>query len=161
WKRLCEVIGQPALARDPDLAKASDRVRHRARADAAIEAWISCLRADEAAQALQAHGIAAGPVVAVNALAREPNIAHRGLYKAGGMRSAIRYFDTPAGCFASRLRHGDAARARAAASDAPLAGVRVLELGQYTTAPLVARNLGALGADVLKIEPPGGDAARE
>ena len=43
---------------------------------------------------------------------------------------------------------------------APLAGLKVLELGQYTTAPLVARNLGALGAEVLKIEPPGGDAAR-
>ena len=42
----------------------------------------------------------------------------------------------------------------------PLAGLKVLEIGQYTTAPLVARNLGALGAEVLKIEPPGGDAAR-
>jgi crotonobetainyl-CoA:carnitine CoA-transferase CaiB-like acyl-CoA transferase len=42
----------------------------------------------------------------------------------------------------------------------PLAGLRVLEIGQYTTAPLVARNLGALGAEVLKIEPPNGDAAR-
>jgi crotonobetainyl-CoA:carnitine CoA-transferase CaiB-like acyl-CoA transferase len=38
--------------------------------------------------------------------------------------------------------------------------LKVIELGQYTTAPFVARHLGAFGADVLKIEPPGGDATR-
>lgn len=43
---------------------------------------------------------------------------------------------------------------------APLAGIRVLEIGQYTTAPLVGRQLGALGAEVYKIEPPGGEGSR-
>ena len=43
----------------------------------------------------------------------------------------------------------------------PLTGVRVLEIGQYTTAPLTARHLASLGAEVIKIEPPSGDAARE
>ena len=42
----------------------------------------------------------------------------------------------------------------------PLAGLRVLEIGQYTTAPLVSRQLAALGAEVFKIEPPNGDSSR-
>ena len=34
-------------------------------------------------------------------------------------------------------------------------------MGQFTTAPLVGRQLGALGADVTKLEPNGGEPARE
>ena len=43
---------------------------------------------------------------------------------------------------------------------AVLAGVRVVEVGHYTTVPMTSRLMGALGADVIKVEPPGGDAAR-
>ena len=44
--------------------------------------------------------------------------------------------------------------------DAPLQGLRVLDLGQYIAAPAAAQTLADLGADVIKLEPPGGDAAR-
>lgn len=42
----------------------------------------------------------------------------------------------------------------------PLAGIRVLEIGHYTTAPAAARLLAALGAEVIKVEPPEGEAVR-
>ena len=42
----------------------------------------------------------------------------------------------------------------------PLKGVRVIEFGQFIAAPAAAQVLADLGADVIKIEPPGGDAAR-
>ncbi|HVX29849.1 MAG TPA: CoA transferase [Nitrolancea sp.] len=42
----------------------------------------------------------------------------------------------------------------------PLAGVRVLEFGQAVSSPMCTMMLGDLGADVVKIEPPHGDAAR-
>ena len=41
-----------------------------------------------------------------------------------------------------------------------LAGLRVLELGDFAAAPFCARILGDLGADVIKVEPPHGDSAR-
>ena len=43
----------------------------------------------------------------------------------------------------------------------PLAGVTVLELAQNLAGPYAAQILAALGADVIKGERPGGDAARE
>ncbi len=43
----------------------------------------------------------------------------------------------------------------------PLSGLRVLEIGHYVAAPFAARILGDLGADIIKIEPPGGDPARQ
>lgn len=43
----------------------------------------------------------------------------------------------------------------------PLAGLRVLEFGQFIAAPAAGQTLADLGADVVKVEPPGGDAARQ
>lgn len=42
----------------------------------------------------------------------------------------------------------------------PLSGLRVIEIGHYTTAPAAARQLAALGAEVIKLEPPEGEAVR-
>ena len=44
---------------------------------------------------------------------------------------------------------------------APLAGIRVLELGHYVAAPFATRLLADLGAEVVKVEPPGGDPVRQ
>ena len=41
-----------------------------------------------------------------------------------------------------------------------LDGIRVVELGQMVAAPWTAKLLADLGADVIKVEPPHGDAAR-
>lgn len=43
---------------------------------------------------------------------------------------------------------------------AALVGLRVVEVAQNLAGPFCARILGDLGADVVKVEPPGGDAAR-
>jgi crotonobetainyl-CoA:carnitine CoA-transferase CaiB-like acyl-CoA transferase len=43
----------------------------------------------------------------------------------------------------------------------PLSGVRVLELGHFVAAPFATRLLGDLGADIIKVEPPGGDPVRQ
>lgn len=44
--------------------------------------------------------------------------------------------------------------------NAPLSGVRVVELGAYTTGPLCARYLSNLGAEVIKVEPLKGESMR-
>ena len=42
----------------------------------------------------------------------------------------------------------------------PLAGLRVLDYAQYVAGPFAAMMLADLGAEVIKVEPPRGDAWR-
>jgi crotonobetainyl-CoA:carnitine CoA-transferase CaiB-like acyl-CoA transferase len=46
-------------------------------------------------------------------------------------------------------------------TQAPLEGVKVVEMGRVMAAPFCAQMLGDMGADVIKVEmPPGGDESR-
>lgn len=42
----------------------------------------------------------------------------------------------------------------------PLEGLRVLELGTFVSAPYCGKLFAGYGAEVIKVEPPGGDIAR-
>ncbi|MFF4013152.1 CoA transferase [Streptomyces sp. NPDC001717] len=61
---------------------------------------------------------------------------------------------------ADGLPSGNPRRQAGPAARGPLAGLTVLEAGRRIQAPLAAHLLGLLGAEVIRIEPPGGDPLR-
>ena len=87
------------------------------------------------------------------------------VFDAGGIAAAVRTLDEwqahPQGQALAReplIAHrmiGDAAPNARARADQPAAGVRVLDFTRVIAGPVCTRFLGALGADVLRLDPPG------
>jgi len=59
------------------------------------------------------------------------------------------------------MRPMTTASASSPGATGPLAGLKVLELGQLIAGPFAGKTLGDFGAEVIKVEPPGtGDPLR-
>jgi len=185
WSRLCKLIGQPALAQRAGFATNAERVSRRGEVDDTLQQWAATLTVEQCIERLTTNDIACGPILTLDQLATESNLLHRKMVRrifdpAGpgeitipGSPLAV---SLPTAADDSRVPAPDEHRAylktlvssrkrpalphQDAGKALPLAGMRVVEIGQYTTAPLVGRQLGALGAEVFKIEPPGGEGSR-
>ncbi|OGA55346.1 MAG: hypothetical protein A3F74_12530 [Betaproteobacteria bacterium RIFCSPLOWO2_12_FULL_62_58] len=183
WGRVCEVIGRPELKRDPRFSSMGGRVEHADKADAAIEPWIASHTVGQCLKAFNAASVPSGPVYTIAEVLSDRSIRARGAVCSVRDPQSGKDLLVP-----GRLVHGFPAQGRApieglasvrdsslrgkrskgcgpVATTSPhlesvLAGVRVLEMGNYTTAPLAARNLGAFGAYVVKIEPQSGELSR-
>jgi benzylsuccinate CoA-transferase BbsF subunit len=74
---LALVMGNPKLAAEKDFASASARRQHKNALDRVISTWTRTQPADAAAEALQAAGVAAHPVVTVAGLFSDPQLGAR------------------------------------------------------------------------------------
>lgn len=178
WKRLCGVMGRPELAVGGDLAKLTGRVKKVDDVDAIVQQWVGSRTVDDVVETLGRVDIASGPIALVDDLALNPNVRHRGMVRQLRDPGSGASVDIPGPPLASGrpaaqipARDGDRdfvlslpAKLVQGSDNAsqvmPLAGLRVLEIGQYTTAPLAAKQLATLGAEVIKIEPLSGEASR-
>lgn len=186
WKRVCRVIGRDELAQDARFATMPGRVCHANEADAVMLPWISKHTVSDCVEAFTAAGVPCGPVYTIRDMLADANLVSRGAFvrlkdpasgrnitvpgplikgsRAHGAAPldnpsadrAVRTVDESAACAEPR----PTAQASAPGGAGVLSGIRVLEMGSYTTAPLAARNLGALGAYVVKLEPPAGELSR-
>lgn len=181
WERLCKVIGRPDfLTAYPTQAL---RLAHTREIDAGIEAWTLGFDTDDGVRRVNAEMVACGPIAPIDGYPREANLEYRGMVRRLRDEATGRLVHVPGSPFrmsatpgraperipapdadraelARLVRRSPAPVAASTAPDRPLAGVRVIEIGQYTTAPLCARHLAHLGAEVVKVEQPGGDESR-
>jgi crotonobetainyl-CoA:carnitine CoA-transferase CaiB-like acyl-CoA transferase len=81
WRAVAELIGRPDLAADESLADLAQRQARHDELDAAISAWTVELEQYEIAEALQARGVPAGPVLANWQVLPDPHVFERGVYQ--------------------------------------------------------------------------------
>jgi crotonobetainyl-CoA:carnitine CoA-transferase CaiB-like acyl-CoA transferase len=82
WRALCRAIERPDLGADPALATAAGRRAVEADLEAAITAWTNGRSPDEAMEALQAAGVAAGAARGLaEMLLYEPHLTARGYWQ--------------------------------------------------------------------------------
>ena len=183
WERLCEAMRRPDLAET--YPSQGERIRNIVEIDKVIEAWTGSMTTEECVKRLVDVAVACGPIAPVDEYAREANLDYRNMvhplhdpvsgktaYVPG---SPLRMSESPGlaptqipspGGSASSIdallsgRQKQPSRVAASALERPLTGIKIIELGQYTTAPLCAKHLAHLGAEIIKIERPGGDESR-
>ena len=188
WRTICGLIGCPELASDARFAELAGRVANRAEIDRLVSAWTQLHSVNDCLTTLSKAGLACGEIVDLAMLFNEPNLIHRGRmvhasdpHPARGLKliGPVIKFGHEGGLQLGRIPLPGAddsdvqslvAQRRASRSmptrqsvgptQPPLAGLRVVEIGHFTTAPLVARHLAMLGAQVIKVEPPEGEMAR-
>lgn len=184
WSRFCETIGRSELASDPRFLRTANRIRNNDDVDAVVQSWVDDHTVARAIETLSGIEIACGPVALIDGHPREENLVHRSMIRmvqdpvAGRTvaipESPLRMSETPGGV-SLHLDPPDAGREwceqtvrkarplpemrREAA--AALRGLRIVEVGHYTTVPLSTRMFASLGAEVIKIEPPEGEATRD
>jgi crotonobetainyl-CoA:carnitine CoA-transferase CaiB-like acyl-CoA transferase len=81
WRALCGVIDRDELAADVRFASPSGRREHHDEIDAVITGWTSQRGHQEAARLLQAAGVPAGPVLAIDELFADPHLGARGYWE--------------------------------------------------------------------------------
>ena len=78
WRALCRASGHAEWLGDPRFADADSRVTHVGVLDAAVESWTRGVSVGEAVDALQAAGVAAGPIVRCDQLLDDPQLQAHG-----------------------------------------------------------------------------------
>jgi crotonobetainyl-CoA:carnitine CoA-transferase CaiB-like acyl-CoA transferase len=81
WRAVAEIIGRPDLAADESLQELAARQERHDELDAAISAWTAGLEQYEIAEAFQARGVPAAPVLANWQILPDPHIYQRGFYQ--------------------------------------------------------------------------------
>ena len=152
WQRLLRLMDREGLASDPRFIDMRARRANIAAVDELVRNWTTTMTVTEVVVLLKKSGIPAGVIASADTSAKDDGAAPFEL-----SRTPLRLTPTMALSLTAKSRWRPARGGRA---DPPLNGVRVLEIGPFTAGPLTGRSLSDLGAEVVKIEPAGGEVSR-
>lgn len=168
WRTLLSLIRRVELYTDERFRNADLRVRNVGAVDEVIEAWTSVRATVEVLGAFSAAGLPAAPVRGLAQALNDDHTGARGLVRTAAGRLEVGPLlhltegttPPPAQPADAAPTASDTGASSTGQREAPLDGVRVLEVGSFTAGPLAGRLLGLLGAEVVKIEPPQGEGSR-
>ena len=155
WATVAAMIGHPELVSDPRFVAPEDRIRNAEELDAIIGAWTNAYPKLDLVKLADEAGVPLSTVLDVAEALAHPAWAHRTQWAADATETRM-FFRSLSG-----ERRSAAPPSPVGPGTLPLTGLRVLEFGLYTAAPLAGKLLAQLGADVLKVEPPGGEPGRQ
>jgi len=184
WSRICSEFSSSELISDKRFLTPSDRVNNIKLIDEIVGGWTRVISTKKALERFSNASVSCGPVYSLEDLFNDESLAAYDFFRI--LIDPETGFDTlvPGTLFHGSICQGIPANAIPridedrqfvkelevrntsnvenieGSSYKPLGDIFVVEIGNYTTAPLIGRQLGALGAYVVKVEPPKGDLCR-
>lgn len=170
WHALLDLIGRPELKQDPRYAGTFDRRSRVDEVDAVVQAWVGERRMRDVVAAAGEAGVTAGEARGIAQVMHDEVLRRRGTLVAlsdgqpgfagalGRAKARPAMTLTPATTVLPPACPAAPVPRRTPAM--PLAGLRVIEITRYTAGPLAGMILASLGAEVIKIESPGGEETR-
>ena len=143
WLRLCAAIGQPQLPEDARFASNASRVANRPALLAALGAALGHLRAEDARELLERHGVVVGVVRNYQQVLDSPDVQASGIFapvEAGGRTIAVPTLPFTLDSMAQAQTSGQAP-------------ARIPRLGEHTAAVLA--ELGYAAADIAQMHQAG------
>jgi len=174
WLTIADVIGRPELKSAPEFATVEARRARAGDVDGMVQDWVAARDTAAVVEALSAAGIPAGPALDIPGVARDTGLraigtvrAEDGVLLPGPAWHASRTplkAPTPIATALEAIP-GDLAPRRPAPAGAtvsgpPLAGLRILDLTRFAAGPIAGLVLASLGAEIVKVEAPGGEETR-
>jgi crotonobetainyl-CoA:carnitine CoA-transferase CaiB-like acyl-CoA transferase len=186
WKRFCEVVGAPEFKTDPRFIDLRSRTENFGALCDFVTGKLSSRTTDEWLALLNAADIPAMPLHTLHSLIDDLHLREsgflaqvqhptEGLLLSPGIptrwsrsRPSVRRHAPRLGEHSREIMQEVKVRERAAGAPAkattqngpPLAGIRVIDLTSVVFGPYATQLMADLGADVIKVEPPKGDAFR-
>jgi crotonobetainyl-CoA:carnitine CoA-transferase CaiB-like acyl-CoA transferase len=148
WRGVVEAMGSPAWA--ARFATVAARIEAAGDIDEHVAAWARTLAKAEAERLLQSHGVPATAMYSPAEILDSPQLAYRAAFEpvqaGNGRRARV------AGLPFLVADGGNASPRAGERRRRSLRGLRILEASHVLAAPLAGAILGALGAEVTKLE---------
>jgi crotonobetainyl-CoA:carnitine CoA-transferase CaiB-like acyl-CoA transferase len=143
WANILKLIGRDEYLSDSRFSDARTRRMHVEDVDGLIQEWIGKQTTADVVRKLEENAVPISSIVSVDEFSeRESFLPCRRTSVGTNIPSSVQ--ETGSGTV----------------REFPLSGIRVIEVGPYTAGPLAGRLLANLGAEVIKVEPPGGEISR-
>ena len=81
WRRTCEALGVPDMAKRPEYANGAERLKHRDALNAEIEAITVTKSSDAWVDRFNEIGVPCGPIYSIDQVFADPQVKHLGIAK--------------------------------------------------------------------------------
>ena len=156
WHSLLKLMNVEHFLQDSRFTNVTLRRNHKVQVDEIVTSWTSTLSVAQVVEQLRHIGMPGGPALNPRDVPKDKDLLAAGTIQHENHLSFVR---TPI-----RITQWDKGRELKQVpvnKSLPLEGIKVIEFTAYAAGPVAGYFLAALGAEVIKIEPPKGEEGRK